>query len=66
MSLIELKPNETCLKRCKQITITLKVDLEKNGFEVSQNRILYKFCYKMCKRLELRRYEVPKSPLWIK
>ena len=26
----------------------------KNGFEVSQNRILYLFCYKMCTPLELR------------
>ena len=33
-----LKPNETCLIRCKQIAIK-KVDPEKNGFEVSQNII---------------------------
>ena len=50
----ELKPNGTCLIRCKQITITWgkchnqwKVDLEKNGFEVSQNNILYVFGYKV-------------------
>ena len=39
MSLIKLKPNEICLKRCKQITITKKVDPEKNRFEVSQSKI---------------------------
>ena len=41
-----LKHNGTCLIRCKQITI--KVDPEKNGFEVSKNSILYVFCYKIC------------------
>ena len=32
-----------------------KVDPAKNGFEVSQNSILYVFCCKMCNTLELKR-----------
>ena len=56
-----LKPNGTCLTRCKQINIACgkchnkwKVDLEKNGFEVSQNSISYVFCYKIYTLLQLR------------
>ena len=56
-----LKPKGICLIMCKQITITWgksqnewKVDLEKNGFEFSQNSALYVFCYKICTPLELR------------
>ena len=43
-----LKPNETCLIRCKQITITWgkwhkQWKVEKNRFEISKNSILYVF-----------------------
>ena len=41
MSLIDAKLNETCLIWNKQIK-----SRSWNGFEVSQNNILYVFCYK--------------------
>ena len=47
-----LKDNETGLIRYDQITI--KIDTEKNEFEVLQNSILHVFCYKICTFLVLR------------
>ena len=40
-----------------------KVDPAKNGFEVSQNSILYVFCRKMCNSLKLRDHEEQKWSL---
>ena len=35
----------------------MKSNPEKNGFEVSENNILYVLCCKMCNPLELRDHE---------